>query len=191
MNHKPPCLLVGLLLALPLAIGVGASVGWVFLLRPRPAVIDCSFPLKTAAEVGARLFAQRGCIGCHSTDGTPGIGPTAVGMYGSRVQHFDGSAAVVDNAYFRTSILYPQRDVVKGYGGQMSSYAGAFSEAEGAGDRAVRRVAIRPAACGFAMKRDSVNPFRCEAASGGRYGIGRSACTHAGPSSFGGSTRAA
>lgn len=71
---------------------------------------------------GKRLFMTRQCIVCHSIDGKPLVGHTALGLYGSEITHTDGSVAVVDDAYLREAILTPNKRVTKGYVPTMPEY---------------------------------------------------------------------
>lgn len=67
---------------------------------------------------GGEILQRRGCLGCHSTDGTKKIGPTFKGLYGSRVTIVtDGQEReiIADGEYLRRSILQPGADVVKGF----------------------------------------------------------------------------
>lgn len=73
---------------------------------------------EVAAELGLKLLQEKGCLGCHSTDGTKKIGPTFKGLYGSRITVLTkGMERVItaDEEYLRRSILEPGADVVKGY----------------------------------------------------------------------------
>ena len=56
-----------------------------------------------------------GCSGCHSLDGTPGAGPTWVGVYGREEVMDDGTVVTVDDAYIRDSILNPNNKIVNGF----------------------------------------------------------------------------
>ena len=56
-----------------------------------------------------------GCIGCHSVDGTPGAGPTWLGIYGREELLDDGSSVTVLEEYIRNSILLPNEDIVEGF----------------------------------------------------------------------------
>ncbi len=73
-------------------------------------------------ETGAQLIRQQGCLGCHTTDGTPLVGPTFRGLYGSTRTFQDGSTAVADDAYLRNSILNPGDQVVQGYSNVMPDH---------------------------------------------------------------------
>jgi cytochrome c oxidase subunit II len=67
---------------------------------------------------GSRLYEEKGCIACHSTDGSPRVGPTLKGLFGKVVTvETSGKERNVaaDEAYLRKSILEPNADVVKGF----------------------------------------------------------------------------
>jgi cytochrome c oxidase subunit 2 len=67
---------------------------------------------------GHELLEEHGCIGCHSLDGSPKIGPTLKGIWGRNVTVLTNGAErsiTVDEAYLRRSILKPNADVVKGF----------------------------------------------------------------------------
>ena len=68
---------------------------------------------RTPEELGEQLFAQ--CAACHTTDGTPSVGPTMQGIFGSTRQLDDGTSAVADDNYLRESILDPATKVVQGF----------------------------------------------------------------------------
>jgi cytochrome c oxidase subunit 2 len=68
--------------------------------------------------LGDRLFRERGCRACHSTDGTPGVGPTFKGLFGKTVTVLTNGkerTMVADETYLKRSILEPGADVVKGF----------------------------------------------------------------------------
>ena len=67
---------------------------------------------------GSTLFKSKGCIACHSLDGSKKIGPSLKGIYGSvRNVLTDGKMREVkaDEAYLHTSIHDPNADVVEGF----------------------------------------------------------------------------
>ncbi len=64
---------------------------------------------------GQQVSTDYGCIACHTVDGSPGVGPSWLGMWGRTETLSDGSSVVVDEAYFVDSILNPGRDIVAGY----------------------------------------------------------------------------
>jgi cytochrome c oxidase subunit 2 len=67
---------------------------------------------------GAQLFQEKGCMACHSIDGTPRVGPTLKALLGKTVIVLtDGKERNIlsDESYLRKSLLEPNADVVKGY----------------------------------------------------------------------------
>jgi cytochrome c oxidase subunit 2 len=70
----------------------------------------------SAVHPGRKIMDAKGCIGCHSVDGAPGVGPTLKSIWGREVELSDGSSQSVDAAYIRESIVEPQKKLVKGFG---------------------------------------------------------------------------
>lgn len=70
-------------------------------------------------ERGQLWAEQYGCIACHSTDGTPLVGPTWQGVYGHEVTLEDGSTAIADDAYLYESIRDPGAKIVQGFANLM------------------------------------------------------------------------
>ena len=56
-----------------------------------------------------------GCTGCHTTDGSAGIGPTWLGLFGKQETLASGGTVTVDDAYLRESIVDPGAKVVQGF----------------------------------------------------------------------------
>lgn len=67
------------------------------------------------AAKGKLLAQAKGCAACHTVDGSPGVGPTWKGLYGTTQTFQDGSAAHVDDAYLATFIRNPTARVPKGF----------------------------------------------------------------------------
>ncbi|OXJ08590.1 c-type cytochrome [Burkholderia sp. AU6039] len=67
------------------------------------------------ANLGKTLAAAKGCVACHTVDGSPLVGPTWKGLYGKTETMADGSTAKVDEAYLRAFIRNPTARVVKGF----------------------------------------------------------------------------
>jgi cytochrome c oxidase subunit 2 len=78
----------------------------------RPATVTKDMP---PAELGAILFEQKGCIACHTIDGSARIGPTFLHDAGSRITLDNGDSIVVDEAYLRESIETPRAKSRPGY----------------------------------------------------------------------------
>jgi cytochrome c oxidase subunit II len=67
---------------------------------------------------GKELMQKYGCLGCHSLDGAPGVGPSLKGIFGKTEKVVrDGKhlAVTVDEGYLRESITAPQAAVVEGF----------------------------------------------------------------------------
>jgi cytochrome c oxidase subunit 2 len=85
----------------------------------------------TPAELGQDLYNSKGCVACHSVDGSVKVGPSYKGIWGTTVKHSDGSSALVDETYVRNSILNPQEKFVAGFQGViMPSFQGLITEEE-------------------------------------------------------------
>ena len=82
---------------------------------------------------GHELLEKHGCLGCHSLDGTPRVGPTFKGIWGRKETVVTSGAErniTVDEAYLRRSLLEPQADVAKGFPPVMPPFKGVLTEAE-------------------------------------------------------------
>ncbi|HUI93522.1 MAG TPA: cytochrome c oxidase subunit II [Chitinivibrionales bacterium] len=67
---------------------------------------------------GERLLFERGCISCHSLEGTLMVGPSLKGLFGSKVVVATAGvehAVTADSAYLYRSIADPGADVVSGF----------------------------------------------------------------------------
>jgi cytochrome c oxidase subunit 2 len=83
--------------------------------------------------LGERLSRTKGCIACHSSDGTRLVGPSYKGIYGlSEIVVTEGveRQIVVDDDYLRKSIFEPNADIVQGYQPLMPSQTGIVNEDE-------------------------------------------------------------
>ncbi len=74
------------------------------------------------ATRGLDVARQYGCVACHTLDGSVGIGPSWLGMYGKTETMIDGSTVVVDDAYIIESIVRPDAKQVQGYENLMVRY---------------------------------------------------------------------
>lgn len=82
--------------------------------------------VKVGGKSGAELLRDRGCLGCHSTDGSPMVGPTFKGLLGRQVTVVtDGreSTLIADADYIAESIRRPKAEIVKGYPQVMPDFA--------------------------------------------------------------------
>lgn len=69
----------------------------------------------TQLEQSKILAADKGCIACHSLDGSAGIGPSWMGNYGSLRKFTDGTAQIPDAQYYKKSMLDPAAQVLVGF----------------------------------------------------------------------------
>ena len=82
---------------------------------PPPAAPPAAGGGMAAAELGKTLFQTKGCAACHTTDGSPGVGPTMKGLYGHETQMEDGAMVAGDDSHLAEEIREPGRHVVKGF----------------------------------------------------------------------------
>jgi cytochrome c oxidase subunit 2 len=81
---------------------------------------------------GERLSQNNGCFGCHSLDGSDGVGPTWKGLYGSEKTLVSGEKIIVDETYLYESIVHPNSQIVLGFPANIMAlnYGELFSEEE-------------------------------------------------------------
>lgn len=61
------------------------------------------------------MAQNNGCLACHSTDGSPLVGPSWKGIYGSQEALTDGTTVEVNAEYLRESIVDPNAKIVEGF----------------------------------------------------------------------------
>ncbi len=83
---------------------------------------------ESLVDYGARLYSQKACITCHSSDGKAGTGPTFKGIFGHTVDLEGGQSVEVDENYIRESILEPKAKVVRGFQPVMPTYQGLLKD---------------------------------------------------------------
>jgi cytochrome c oxidase subunit 2 len=67
---------------------------------------------------GSHLYEVKGCVACHSADGSPRVGPTFKGLLGKKEKVTSGGkkeTAVVDEAFIRKFISEPNVVHIEGY----------------------------------------------------------------------------
>jgi cytochrome c oxidase subunit 2 len=97
------------------------------------------------ATLGERVAAERGCLRCHTTDGSPHVGPSFAGLFDARVSLQDGTVVIADEEYLTRSMMDPAEQVHAGFAPVMPSYRGALDPGEAAAlVELVRALADRP-----------------------------------------------
>jgi len=93
-----------------------------------------NLPKKAAEPEGLTIIKKNACNGCHSIDGSKLVSTSFKGLYGKQslvVTNGKEHTVIVDDAYIKTSIYEPDKDIVKGLPkGVMKSYKGLISDAE-------------------------------------------------------------
>lgn len=67
---------------------------------------------------GALLAKEKGCLACHSLDGSRGVGPTFKGLYLRKTSVLQDNrlmTIIADEAYLRESIRNPKAKIVAGF----------------------------------------------------------------------------
>jgi cytochrome c oxidase subunit 2 len=81
-------------------------------------------PAESLAARGADAANRYGCLRCHTTDGTPHIGPSWARVFGNDVLLESGRRIQADAAYLTRSIMDPLDDVRAGFVPVMPTYRG-------------------------------------------------------------------
>lgn len=112
--------------------GVGHSAMITSVEAVPPAVFAAWLQQGGGARQNAKEIMEKyGCLGCHTLDGTPKVGPTLKGIWGRPVTVLTGGkerTITVDEEYLRRSILAPGADIVKGFQPVMPTFPGMTNE---------------------------------------------------------------
>ena len=81
-------------------------------------------------ELGKSLYEKKGCNACHSLDGSPRVGPSFKGTFGTKVTLASGAVVDMDETYIRTALLAPAAQSRPGFAPSMPSFEGQLKEAE-------------------------------------------------------------
>lgn len=104
-----------------------------FIARQQDSYQSAQEPPRTEANMvlqGQRLAGEKGCLKCHSVDGSAHIGPTWLGMYHRREHLSTGETINVDEAYIMESMMDPGAKLVAGFGPVMPTYLGKLTAPE-------------------------------------------------------------
>lgn len=116
MNQKWMHIAVGIVLVSILVVGL------TLIIRTVNSDLDIPELDTELAARGLEIAQDNGCVVCHTLDGSIGIGPTWLGMYGKTETLVDGSTIVVDDDYIIESISNPDAKQVQGYEKLMVRY---------------------------------------------------------------------
>jgi cytochrome c oxidase subunit 2 len=86
-----------------------------------------------AGPDAVKLLELKGCLACHSVDGSAKIGPTFKGAFGKKEiveQNGKELEIVVDEAFIRETLLEPEKKRVKGFPPIMPSQKGLLTNKE-------------------------------------------------------------
>jgi cytochrome c oxidase subunit 2 len=81
----------------------------------------------------AKLLELKGCLACHSVDGSAKIGPTFKGAFGKKetvILNGKELEIVVDEAFIRETLLEPEKKRVNGFPPIMPSQKGLLTDKE-------------------------------------------------------------
>jgi cytochrome c oxidase subunit 2 len=87
----------------------------------------------TKEEAGERFVTERGCVSCHSLDGTVKVGPSFKGLYGADRDYTSAQGpgrVLADENYVKESIIEPAAKVRVGFQPAMPSFKGQFRDDE-------------------------------------------------------------
>src|SRR5262249_20960097 len=81
-------------------------------------------------SLGKRLYASKGCNGCHSLDGKTQTGPTFKSLFCHSAHLNNGQRVQADENYLRESILNSQAKIVQGFQPVMPVFLGQLKDKE-------------------------------------------------------------
>jgi len=120
--------------ALGVIVGLGAALFMFSGETLGEGTTDTTAPITVdpdAAVRGEIIAGSTGCLACHTTDGTPGSGPTWRGVAGSSRPLQSGEVVIADDVYLTNSILDPGSQVVVSFDNIMPlSFGDSLTEGE-------------------------------------------------------------
>ncbi|HZT54774.1 MAG TPA: cytochrome c oxidase subunit II, partial [Burkholderiaceae bacterium] len=96
-----------------------AFAGWVAHQTSFAQALNAAASVDPLVARGRALAQSKGCVACHTVDGSKGVGPTWQGLLG-KTEHFtDGSSARLDADALRQDIREPLARIAQGYAAVM------------------------------------------------------------------------
>jgi len=80
--------------------------------------------LRDKIALGKHVFENKGCVACHTVDGTPRIGISLAGIWGKPAPLADGTTRTVDAAFIADALNMPAKIRRDGYPPSMPSFEG-------------------------------------------------------------------
>ncbi|HEU4611956.1 MAG TPA: c-type cytochrome, partial [Kofleriaceae bacterium] len=81
-------------------------------------------------DLGKMVYEKKGCNACHTIDGSPRVGPSFKGTFGTDVPLNGGGTVKMDENYIRESLMSPQATARPGFPPSMPSFEGQLKEKE-------------------------------------------------------------
>jgi cytochrome c oxidase subunit II len=120
-------LTIGLVVSLAAVLAIVAL--WIFVLDDDEPVDVANGDAVNgdAVALGESIYSMQ-CSGCHTIDGSSGVGPTLQGLYGSEVEMDDGSMVLVDEDHLYEAIVDPRATTRADYPDVMPSFSNLSDE---------------------------------------------------------------
>lgn len=85
---------------------------------------------KSLVEIGQILYTSKGCVQCHTIDGSSNTGPTWQNLFGSESRYNSAAAWKIDENAIREAVYEPAAKIRQGFKNQMATYQGRVNDKE-------------------------------------------------------------
>jgi len=120
---------VGIALVTTAGLALGRGQGPEVVYQPPSYTPAMRVPGPPTAEQGKAVFEAKGCVACHTTDGSSRVGPSMQGRWGRPVV-LGTSTVTFDEVYVRESLTSPLAKAQPGYPPSMPSFDGVLKDKE-------------------------------------------------------------